>query len=147
MIAMVTDVSIFALSLSTALGLALAIDYTLLIVTRYRDEISHGAHREQALIRTMRTAGRTVVFSATTVALSMRRWCCSRCTFSTRSRTPASRPWRCAWPRWSSLRRPSCCLGPAWTLSTFAAAYAGCCAATSRAKTYRQLFWYRWANR
>jgi putative drug exporter of the RND superfamily len=70
-IATTTDVSIFALSLSTALGLALAIDYTLLIVTRYRDEISDGAQRDQALIRTMRTAGRTVLFSATTVTLSM----------------------------------------------------------------------------
>ncbi|MGA7053321.1 MAG: MMPL family transporter, partial [Mycobacterium sp.] len=71
LVATTTDVSIFALSLSTALGLALAIDYTLLIVSRYRDEISQGAQRDQALIRTMRTAGRTVLFSATTVALSM----------------------------------------------------------------------------
>ena len=63
--------SIFALNLTTALGLALAIDYTLLIVSRYRDELAEGAERDQALIQTMRTAGRTVVFSATTVALSM----------------------------------------------------------------------------
>ena len=66
-----TDVSIFALNLSTALGLALAIDYTLLIISRYRDELAEGKPREQALIRTMSTAGRTVLFSATTVALSM----------------------------------------------------------------------------
>ena len=66
-----TDVSIFALNLSTALGLALAIDYTLLIISRYRDELAEGAPRERALIRTMSTAGRTVLFSATTVALSM----------------------------------------------------------------------------
>ena len=64
-----TDVSIFALNLSTALGLALAIDYTLLIVSRYRDEIADGATRDDALVRTMVTAGRTVLFSATTVAL------------------------------------------------------------------------------
>ena len=70
LIAMTTDVSIFALNLSTALGLALAIDYTLLIVSRFRDELAQGADREKALIRTMVTAGRTVVFSATTVALS-----------------------------------------------------------------------------
>ena len=70
LIAMTTDVSIFALNLSTALGLALAIDYTLLIVSRYRDELAQGADREKALIRTMLSAGRTVVFSATTVALS-----------------------------------------------------------------------------
>ncbi|CAN5450680.1 MMPL family transporter [soil metagenome] len=71
LIALTTEVSIFALSLSTALGLALAIDYTLLIVSRYRDEIADGAPPEQALITTMSTAGRTVVFSATTVALSV----------------------------------------------------------------------------
>ncbi|AFM15986.1 putative RND superfamily drug exporter [Mycolicibacterium chubuense NBB4] len=66
-----TDVSIFALNLTTALGLALAIDYTLLIVSRYRDELAGGADRDQALITTMTTAGRTVVFSALTVALSL----------------------------------------------------------------------------
>jgi uncharacterized membrane protein YdfJ with MMPL/SSD domain len=66
-----TDVSIFALNLSTALGLALAIDYTLLIISRYRDELADGVPRDEALVRTMSTAGRTVLFSATTVALSM----------------------------------------------------------------------------
>jgi RND superfamily putative drug exporter len=66
-----TDVSIFALNLSTAMGLALAIDYTLLIISRYRDELAEGGDRDQALIRTMATAGRTVLFSAVTVALSM----------------------------------------------------------------------------
>jgi uncharacterized membrane protein YdfJ with MMPL/SSD domain len=71
LIAFTTDVSIFALNLSTALGLALAIDYTLLIVSRFRDEMAGGATRDDALIRTMSTAGRTVLFSATTVALSM----------------------------------------------------------------------------
>ncbi|MDZ4264460.1 MAG: MMPL family transporter, partial [Mycobacterium sp.] len=66
-----TDVSIFALNLATAMGLALAIDYTLLILSRYRDELAAGADRRAALQRTMTTAGRTVIFSATTVALSM----------------------------------------------------------------------------
>ncbi len=66
-----TDVSIFALNLSTAMGLALAIDYTLLIISRYRDELADGADRDQAVIRTIATAGRTVLFSAVTVALSM----------------------------------------------------------------------------
>ncbi len=66
-----TDVSIFALNITAALGLALAIDYTLLIVSRYRDEISGGATPEAALVRTMCTAGRTVLFSAVTVALSL----------------------------------------------------------------------------
>ncbi len=70
-ITFVTDVSIFALNLSVAMGLALAIDYTLLIISRYRDEIADGADRDEALMRTMATAGRTVLFSAMTVALSM----------------------------------------------------------------------------
>jgi RND superfamily putative drug exporter len=66
-----TDVSIFALNLSAAMGLALAVDYTLLMISRFRDEVADGASRDDALVRTMVTAGRTVVFSATTVALSM----------------------------------------------------------------------------
>ncbi|MGO9254208.1 MAG: MMPL family transporter [Mycobacterium sp.] len=70
-IALGTDVSIFALNLSTAMGLALAIDYTLLIISRFRDELDGGASRDDALVHTMTTAGRTVLFSATTVALSM----------------------------------------------------------------------------
>jgi uncharacterized membrane protein YdfJ with MMPL/SSD domain len=70
-ITFVTDVSIFALNLSVAMGLALAIDYTLLIISRYRDELAAGSERDEALIRTMATAGRTVLFSAMTVALSM----------------------------------------------------------------------------
>lgn len=71
LITFTTEVSIFALNLSTALGLALAIDYTLLIVSRYRDELAEGHDRDEALIRTMATSGRTVLFSAVTVALSM----------------------------------------------------------------------------
>ncbi|MCV7431011.1 MMPL family transporter [Mycolicibacterium bacteremicum] len=71
LITFATDVSIFALNLSIAMGLALAIDYTLLIISRYRDELADGVPRDRALTRTMATAGRTVVFSATTVALSM----------------------------------------------------------------------------
>jgi RND superfamily putative drug exporter len=70
-ITLVTDVSIFALNLSVAMGLALAIDYSLLIISRYRDELADGADRDRALVRTMATAGRTVLFSAMTVALSM----------------------------------------------------------------------------
>ncbi|KUI14113.1 hypothetical protein AU193_08825 [Mycobacterium sp. GA-1285] len=70
-VAYVTDVSIFALNLTVAMGLALAIDYTLLIISRYRDEIADGTEPDAALVRTMATAGRTVLFSAMTVALSM----------------------------------------------------------------------------
>jgi len=71
LITFTTDVSIFALNLTIAMGLALAIDYTLLIISRYRDELATGADRDTAVVRTMITAGRTVLFSATTVALSM----------------------------------------------------------------------------
>ena len=66
-----TDVSVFALNLTLAMGLALSVDYTLLIISRYRDEVATGAARDEALVRTMVTAGRTVLFSAITVALSM----------------------------------------------------------------------------
>ncbi|MBV8347802.1 MAG: MMPL family transporter, partial [Mycolicibacterium sp.] len=70
-ITFVTDVSVFALNLSVAMGMALAIDYTLLIISRYRDELTGGTDRDDALVRTMAAAGRTVLLSATTVALSM----------------------------------------------------------------------------
>jgi len=66
-----TDVSTYALDLSIAMGLALAIDYNLLIITRYREEAAKVGDRERALLATMATAGRTVLFSATTVTLSM----------------------------------------------------------------------------
>ena len=65
-----TQISVFALNLVVASGMALGIDYTLLIINRYRDEIAAGEDRQTALIRTMSTAGRTVLFSATVVALS-----------------------------------------------------------------------------
>ncbi|WP_132994039.1 MMPL family transporter [Gordonia zhaorongruii] len=70
-IAEFADVSIFALNLTTAMGLALAIDYTLLIVTRYREEVAGGKSRADAIVRTIDTAGRTVLFSAITVALAL----------------------------------------------------------------------------
>ena len=67
----VTDVSIFALNMTTALGLALAIDYSLFIVSRFREELRAGAAADDAVRTTMRTAGRTVLFSALTVGLSL----------------------------------------------------------------------------
>ena len=70
-IAFATNVSIFALNLCVAMGMALAIDYTLLIVSRFRDELANGAGRDEALVHAMATAGRTVLFSAATVAMSM----------------------------------------------------------------------------
>jgi putative drug exporter of the RND superfamily len=70
-IALITNVSIFALNVTVALGFALAVDYSLLIISRYRDELAEGADRDEALVKTMRTAGRTVLFSAITVALAL----------------------------------------------------------------------------
>jgi len=70
-LAEVTEVSVFALNLAVAMGLALAIDYSLLLVSRYREELADGSDPRDAIRRTMRTAGRTVVFSAVTVALCL----------------------------------------------------------------------------
>jgi len=66
-----TDVSIFALNLVTALGLGLAIDYSLLVVSRYREERRRHDDDRAALVRTVETAGRTIAFSALTVAISL----------------------------------------------------------------------------
>lgn len=66
-----TDVSVFAQNLTTALGLGLAIDYALFIVRRFREELSAGADPRAAIGTTLRTAGRTVLFSALTVAVSL----------------------------------------------------------------------------
>ncbi len=70
-LASLTDVSIYALNMTTAMGLALAIDYSLFVVSRYREEIRNGAAPDDAVRTTMRTAGRTVLFSALTVGLSL----------------------------------------------------------------------------
>ncbi|MEV2243800.1 MMPL family transporter [Streptomyces sp. NPDC049970] len=66
-----TDVSVFAQNLTTALGLGLAIDYALFIVRRFREELAAGADAGAAIGTTLRTAGRTVLFSALTVAVSL----------------------------------------------------------------------------
>ncbi|MGW1764606.1 MMPL family transporter [Streptomyces sp. NPDC002073] len=67
----VTDVSVFAMNLTTALGLGLAIDYALFIVRRFREELDAGRDPRAAVGATLRTAGRTVLFSALTVAVSL----------------------------------------------------------------------------
>ncbi len=66
-----TPVSNYALNVTTILGLALAIDYSLLVLTRFREERTRAASLDDAIVESVRTAGRTVVFSATTVALSV----------------------------------------------------------------------------
>lgn len=71
LLAEVTDVSVFGVSVVTLLGLGLAIDYSLLIVNRYREELRSGMPAGDALRATMGSAGRTVLFSALTVAVSL----------------------------------------------------------------------------
>ena len=66
-----TEVSIFSINLVTALGLGLAIDYSLFIVSRFREERARGRSVDDAVVRTVETAGRTVAFSAVTVAISL----------------------------------------------------------------------------
>jgi len=63
-----TGLSVFAVNLVTGLGLGLGIDYSLFVLSRYREELASGADTRTALGRTMRTAGRTVLFSSLTVA-------------------------------------------------------------------------------
>ena len=65
------DVSIFALNLTTGLGLGLAIDYSLFVVSRYREEIAKSGPGPKAMRRTLNTAGRTVLFSSITVAVAL----------------------------------------------------------------------------
>ncbi|MFI7358221.1 MMPL family transporter [Streptomyces avidinii] len=67
----ITDVSVFALNLTTALGLGLGIDYGLLIVSRFREELAAGFLPTTAAVRTVRTAGHTIVFSAATVSAAL----------------------------------------------------------------------------
>lgn len=67
----VHGLSVFALNLVIGLGLGLAIDYTLFLVTRYREELERQGPTPEAIRTTMRTAGRTVIFSAATVAVAL----------------------------------------------------------------------------
>jgi RND superfamily putative drug exporter len=71
LLSMITEVSIFSLNLTTSLGLGLAIDYSLFVVSRFREELRAGHPPAVAVQRTVRTAGRTVAFSAVTVAASL----------------------------------------------------------------------------
>jgi uncharacterized membrane protein YdfJ with MMPL/SSD domain len=65
------SISIFALNLTTALGLGLAIDYSLFIVSRYREEIARSGPGLEAMRRVLATSGRTVFFSSLTVAAAL----------------------------------------------------------------------------
>ena len=66
-----TDVSIYALNLTTGMGLGLGIDYALLMVNRFREELHHGKNVEDSIIATLRTAGKTVFYSGLTVFVTL----------------------------------------------------------------------------
>ena len=70
-LARMTEVSIFSLNLTTALGLGLAIDYALFVVSRFREELAAGHDTGEAVQLTVLSAGRTVLFSAGTVMVSL----------------------------------------------------------------------------
>ena len=67
----IEPMSVFALNLIIGLGLGLSIDYSLFMVSRFREEVGNGRGTADALAATMRTAGRTVLFSAVTVAAAL----------------------------------------------------------------------------
>ena len=67
----IEPMSVFALNLIIGLGLGLSIDYSLFMVSRFREEVGNGSSTADALAATMRTAGRTVLFSAVTVAAAL----------------------------------------------------------------------------
>jgi putative drug exporter of the RND superfamily len=66
-----TDVSIYALNLTTGMGLGLGIDYALLMVNRFREELRRGKTVEDSVITTVATAGKTVFYSGLTVLVTL----------------------------------------------------------------------------
>ncbi|MGH3682421.1 MAG: MMPL family transporter, partial [Natronosporangium sp.] len=71
LLAQLTEVSTFAANLTLVLGLGLGIDYSLFIIFRFREELAAGRVVPDAVVRTVQTAGRTVIFSGVTVAVSL----------------------------------------------------------------------------
>ena len=67
----VMDISVYAINIASLIGLGVAIDYSLFIVSRYRDELADGASFEAALTTAMDTSGRAVVFSGLAVAIGL----------------------------------------------------------------------------
>ncbi|MFC6017380.1 MMPL family transporter [Plantactinospora solaniradicis] len=71
LLGLVTDVSVFAINIITLIGLGMAVDYALFIVSRFREELANGHPTARAIQRTMGTAGRTVMVSGLTIATAM----------------------------------------------------------------------------
>ena len=67
----VVDVAVYAVNVASLIGLGVAIDYSLFIVSRYRDELDGGASSAEALTRAMQTAGKAVAFSGLAVGIGL----------------------------------------------------------------------------
>jgi uncharacterized membrane protein YdfJ with MMPL/SSD domain len=70
-IAAETEISVYAESMVSMIGLGVAVDYSLFVLARFREELGAGAEREEAVAQAMRTSGRAVVFSGLTVLVSL----------------------------------------------------------------------------
>ena len=70
-LALATTMSVFVTNVASMLGIGVAVDYSLFLLSRYREELEKGAHRDEALDIAMRTSGATVVFSGLTVVVSL----------------------------------------------------------------------------
>ena len=66
-----TEISVYAESMVSMIGLGVAVDYSLFVLARFREELGAGAAREDAVVQAMRTSGRAVVFSGLTVLVSL----------------------------------------------------------------------------
>ncbi|MFI6855379.1 MMPL family transporter [Streptomyces sp. NPDC050416] len=71
LLTLVTDLSVFAMNITTGLGLALAIDYSLLIIGRFREEIAQGSGQQEAIAIALRRGGRAVVYSGLVVGIAL----------------------------------------------------------------------------
>jgi len=71
LISLFTAVSVYSLNLTTGMGLGLGIDYALLMVNRFREELNKGKSVDESVITTMATAGKTVFYSGLTVLVTM----------------------------------------------------------------------------
>lgn len=71
LISLVTGVSVYALNLVTGMGLGLGIDYALLMVNRFREELHHGKNVSESIVNMMATAGKTVFYSGLTVLVTL----------------------------------------------------------------------------
>jgi RND superfamily putative drug exporter len=71
LISLFTSVSVYALNLTTGMGLGLGIDYALLIVNRFREELHRGKSVEDSIVDTMASAGKTVFYSGLTVLVTL----------------------------------------------------------------------------